>query len=529
MRYFNTYGPVNEIEHYVVPRQSLVTELVTQIERGTYFTIFAPRQIGKTTLLRALSDILQRRNEYLALALNFEAYEGWTAAEFIQGFTADFSGKLINLLQTEQHQRANEVERLITDAAPVDSFFKLQQLFLALHPLIIDRRLVLLIDEFDGTPREAIGPLLQMWRQIYLNSQPPRPIHGIALIGLQNIATLNLGRSSPFNIARQVRLHNFTVAQVQDLIGQYTAETGQAFEAAAIVELYNLTAGHPFLVNRLAAITTEEIATDRTLPITLADLDKAQRRLVRETNYNFETLGRHAREHPAEILAILFGSVIPFNLNNSLVSTLYMQGIISESPTESCQIANPIYRQVLIAYLRPLNFGLQGDMLANGFDFRKLVTAGGLDLKAILSNFRQFVERRGKEAFKVSPMPQEATGQYMLMAYLDSVLRQIGGVVYTEVPSGDGRLDLIVVFQEQRYIIETKIWHGAAYFDRGLEQMQQYLTSEGVKEGYYVLFHARPNIYGQLDQQALEYTQTIAQTNIHIYLVRLGPIFEETI
>jgi len=55
------------------------------------------------------------------------------------------------------------------------------------------------------------------------------------------------------------------------------------------------------------------------------------------------------------------------------------------------------------------------------------------------------VERRGQEAFKVTPTPQEATGQYLLMAYL----------------------------------IKTKIWHGAAEFDKGLDQLERYLESEG--------------------------------------------------
>lgn len=510
MRYFNTYGPVNTEEHYVVPRRELVDQLVTQIQCGTYFTIFAPRQVGKTTLLRALIDIVQQQPGYLPLALNFEAYERWNATEFLEGFTADFTDKIFSVLREHQHQHADEVEALVAETTPIDSFFTLQQFFLAPHRLLPDQRLVILIDEFDGTPTEAISPLLQIWRQIYLNSQSPRPLHSIALIGLQNIAKLNLGRSSAFNIARQVRLENFTPAQVHDLLGQYTAETGQPFTDAAMAELYTLTSGHPFLVNRLAAIVTEEIATDRTAAITPTHVDKAQRKLVRETNHNFETLGRHAKEHAEEVLAILFGRAVPFNLNIGLINTLYMQGIINESPTETCQIANPIYRQVLIAYLRPLNFGLQGELLVNGFDFRKLLTGNGLDMQGILTNFRQFVERRGKEAFKVSPMPQEATGQYMLMAYLDAVLRQIGGVVYTEVPSGDGRLDLIVIFQEERYIIETKIWRGAVYFDRGIEQLHQYLASEDLREGYYVVFNARPNIYGPWDEIELEYTKSAA-------------------
>jgi predicted AAA+ superfamily ATPase len=51
MRYFNTYGPVNVQEHFVVPRDALVTDRVAQIEQDSYFTVYAPRQMGKTTLI----------------------------------------------------------------------------------------------------------------------------------------------------------------------------------------------------------------------------------------------------------------------------------------------------------------------------------------------------------------------------------------------------------------------------------------------------------------------------------------------
>ena len=36
MRYFNTYGPVNEQEHYVVSRSVLLTEIAAQVEVGHY-------------------------------------------------------------------------------------------------------------------------------------------------------------------------------------------------------------------------------------------------------------------------------------------------------------------------------------------------------------------------------------------------------------------------------------------------------------------------------------------------------------
>ena len=59
MRYFNTHGPVNAEEHYVVSRQALLSDLLTQIESGKYLTIYAPRQMGKTTLLTQMVESLR--------------------------------------------------------------------------------------------------------------------------------------------------------------------------------------------------------------------------------------------------------------------------------------------------------------------------------------------------------------------------------------------------------------------------------------------------------------------------------------
>jgi len=84
MRYFNTYGPVNAREHYVVPRSALVADLVEQIERGAYFTIYAPRQMGKTTLLRRLRDVLRERPGYLPVALSFQLFESWPGKSFTE-------------------------------------------------------------------------------------------------------------------------------------------------------------------------------------------------------------------------------------------------------------------------------------------------------------------------------------------------------------------------------------------------------------------------------------------------------------
>ena len=84
-----------------------------------------------------------------------------------------------------------------------------------------------------------------------------------------------------------------------------------------------------------------------------------------------------------------------------------------------------------------------------------------------------------------------------------------------------------MVHKGRRYIVETKIWRGQALYEEGLTQLADYLASEGQTTGYYVLFHARPAVYGKLPDEALEFTTQIADKTIHVYLVRLGHLFAE--
>jgi energy-coupling factor transporter ATP-binding protein EcfA2 len=378
MRYFNTLGPVNETEHYVVPRRELIADLVAQIERGTYFTLYAPRQMGKTTLLRQLAEVLLEKPDYLPVTLSFEAFESWSVSDFLHGFSLDLSRNLLDFLKESSHPNfklAEEQKRLMNKLPT--SFFALREWFVSLHQWLPELKFVLIIDEFDATPQAAISNLLQIWRQIYLANGPPRPLHSVILIGLQNIATLNLGRSSPFNIARQIQLLPFTLAEMQALFNQYTQETAQSLAEGVIKEIHVLTGGQPFLVNRLAAIITEEIATERTRPISHANLLAALSKLVRERNYNYETLVRHAKSFQEPLLRILFGA-------------------------------------------------------------------------------------------------------------------------------------------------RLKIWYGAAAFDEGLDQLEGYLETEGQSVGYYVVFHARPKVYGKLTYEEMERVEQRERVKIYVYLVRLG-------
>ena len=67
MRRFSSYGPPNRRAHFCVERRELVDACVEQLvgrpeeEGGHYFTIWAPRQTGKTWLMERASEEIERR------------------------------------------------------------------------------------------------------------------------------------------------------------------------------------------------------------------------------------------------------------------------------------------------------------------------------------------------------------------------------------------------------------------------------------------------------------------------------------
>ena len=60
MRSFNTAGPVNPTDHYLIAPLSRIDldEVLALVRDKKYFVLHAPRQTGKTSALLALAEVL---------------------------------------------------------------------------------------------------------------------------------------------------------------------------------------------------------------------------------------------------------------------------------------------------------------------------------------------------------------------------------------------------------------------------------------------------------------------------------------
>ena len=509
MRRFGTQGPVNPQEHYVVSRSDEIADFIKRVEEGRYVVIFAPRQTGKTTFFRRALDVLVADSDietaaaspaaYFPIPLNFDVYKNTSVADFYANLYQDICEEIENLFQRRGGTPTEALIQLLADTELTNPH-TLRRFFRRLERLLTPQKFVFIIDEFDGIPQAALSDFLHTLRHIYIAGKPRCP-HSVGIIGVKSIAQLNYDRSiSPFNIQDEFHLPNFTLEQVQELLEQYTNEVGQAFVPEVIESIHKQTAGQPVLVNRFAQILTEELQVPKTEPITLAHFSEAHAQLLEEDNVNFTHLLTNIRRDPRfesllmRIMAREEG--VDFNLRSDIVSELATYGVIARGDDGMCEIINPIYLYCILQAFKAVVNGLEDEYLHDGtregfLDY--LTPTGQIDMKALLDNFRDFIIRAGFRILQVPDTPQESVGRHLLLAYLDQFIKLIGGFMHIEVPTGRGRMDIIIIHNQQKYIVETKIWRGDNRYQAGKKQLAVYLSSEGVAEGYYVVFDHRQN------------------------------------
>ena len=537
MRRFGTQGPVNPQEHYIVSRTEEIADFINRVEQGKYIVLFAPRQTGKTTFFQialealAASSVAVTQPEsaseltYFPIQLNFDVYKNTSVADFYANLYQDVCEEIENVFQRRGETLPEALVQLLADTKLTDHH-AMRRFFRHLERLLTPQKFVLIIDEFDGIPPAALSDFLHTLRHIYIAGKPRCP-HSVGIIGVKSIAQLNYDRSiSPFNIQDEFHLPNFTLEQVQELLGQYTEEVGQAFVPEVIAAIHKQTAGQPVLVNRFAQILTEELDIPKTEPITMAHFSEAHTELLHGQNTNIEHLTTNIRKNPrfeSVLMRIMARDEgVDFNMDDDIISELTMYGVIKRAADGMCEILNPIYLYRIMRTFKPTVNGLEHEYLPSGNneDFLNYITpTGQIDMAALLDNFRDFIIRVGFQILQVPDTPQESVGRHLLLAYLDQFIKLIGGFMHIEVPTGRGRMDIIITHNQQKYIVETKIWRGNSRYQTGKKQLAAYLRSEGVTEGHYIVFDHRQSPEPQVE------TETLDGLTVRSYVI---PVLQES-
>lgn len=495
MRSFNTEGPVVPEEHYCIPPLERIESdrILGLIQRSKYFVLHAPRQTGKTSVLKAIQDLLNSgaHGPYRCLYLNVEG--GQIAREDVaRGIGAIFevlAERAFLTLGDDFVERAGD--RILAKGRPDSALYRL----LTQWSTADSRPLVLLIDEIDALVGDTLLSVLRQLRSGY-DQRPANYPHSIILCGVRDILDYRIRSSSlgheiaggsAFNVgAGSLRLGDFSEMEIEVLLGQHSAETGQAFLGEAIQRVWTQTCGQPWLVNALCNRACARTATERNRPIAEADILAAQEELILERVMHFKQLGDNLREDSVRrvIEPILTGAA-GGDFSNDDYDYVRDLGLIAHDPP--IRIANPIYREVVP---RELTYALQQRLthqIAWYLDGDR-----GLQLGKLLEAFQAYFRQHAEHWLDTSDY-KEAGPQLLLHAFLQRVVIG-GGLVECEYALGRGRTDLLVTWPKagrpQRFVVECKLLRGSleSTIKAGLDQSAAYIDRCSADEGHLVIF-----------------------------------------
>jgi hypothetical protein len=497
MRKFNTSGPNIIEEHYTSPRLGLIELGKELVHTNRYFTIWAPRQTGKSTYFDLLGNALEEEG-YLVCRIGFENYQTDSLKVFME--------RLVPALET-----AWDID--LTGLSLTQVFYKIEQ--------VKDKKLVLIIDEVEGINPKYFGKFLHTLRNAY-HSRQKHGLKSVIFVGVSNITGVVQDNASPFNISDSLQVDYFTKQEVFELLEQHEMETGQKFAPEVKEKIYAITVGQPGLVNGFAARLLE---LNPTKPL-LDYMDY----LVVENWYSYKALDKNvanvinkAKKHQKFLEELLFlERKVRFDIDVEEIRFFYINGLIKDNAEGNVIFWVPLYKKRLQKYFYPKMNGesqtLQVDIRAEKY----LTADNQLDMDKMIREYQTYAQKRGFRPFFVTDKDGNALGlreaalMYSFETYIQSFLEALKGKSYLEPHVGLGRSDLIVNILGSEWVIEAKIFYNAAQYADGKTQLAYYIQSLGLGRGIYLVFVDKrvtnPNV--------LEGTEVIEGVDIITYIVR---------
>ena len=490
MRFFNTAGPVMPEDHYhIAPLERMDRdEVLGLIEQKRYFILHAPRQTGKTSALLALMEELNRAGRYRAVYVNVEGAQ--TAREDVPAAMRAILSALSRSAAIHLHDRFVEDswQRILEASGAHDA---LGDVLSRWSQDDVSRPLVLMIDEIDALIGDTLISVLRQLRAGYAQ----RPGHFpqcVILCGIRDVRDYRIHSGSEkavitggsaFNVkAASIRLGDFGEGEVRSLLLQHTEETGQGWSEEALAEVWESTAGQPWLVNALAAEALKKVK-DLNATIRHEDVIDAREELILRRDTHLDQLADKLREPRVKrVVAPLVSDGEAASFASDDLQYCVDLGLIARD--KPVRVANAIYREVIPREL------ITGADWFIAHETAWYVEDGQLMMDRLMEAFQGFF-REHSERWVERFDYREAGPQLLLQAFLQRVVNA-GGRIEREYGLGRGRLDLLVEWgeQRQREVIECKLRRNGLKrtIAKGLEQLGEYMQRCGAAEGHLVVF-----------------------------------------
>ena len=488
---FNVTGSCNPEWHYMVDTEKRFKAVETMIDHGDYFTINRARQYGKTTTLRMILRRLSDR--YLVIPLSFEG----VADEMFEShatFAKMFASKMAD--RTERYLQDKALADIWRDSrvSNLDELSTVITHFTTQSP----KPVVLTIDEVDkSSDNQLFLSFLGMLRNKYLQRDEDgmnSTFHSIVLAGVYDVKNLKLKirpdeekkYNSPWNIASDFNVDmTFHPEEIAQMLSDYENDVHTGMDIKAISEeIYKYTNGYPFLVSAICKLMDERLDKEWT-----ADgVQQAVKIIAKGENVTLlDDLSKNIENIP-ELREFLYSIVVngqeyTYTMIDPMVRLANMFSYIKENQRGKARIHNLIFEEALFVYFGNKTMRDQGARISPYV--LNYVQNGKLNMEHVVTRFRDLMH----EEYRDSTVPfLEREGRLLFLTFLKPIINGTG-FYYVEPQTRDNRrMDLVVTYGKQEFIVELKIWRGDKYEEKGRDQLSNYLATRGMDEGYLVTF-----------------------------------------
>ena len=493
---FNSTGVCIPSMHYMVNIDNKLNKIKELIDRRDYFVINRPRQYGKTTTMFMLEQRL--KDEYLVISISFE---GIGDEVFLK--EESFSNVFIELMADNlEFINENESKRLLSIATDVKN---LRDLSKVITKFIKEskKEVVLFIDEVDKSSNNQLFlSFLGMLRNKYLLRQQgkDRTFSSVILAGVYDIKNLKLKfrnddekkYNSPWNIAVNFDIDmSFNSLEISSMLREYSSDKNVNMDIEYISELlYEYTSGYPFLVSRICQIIDEKLI-EEDFKWNEETLIKAMKLLLSESNTLFDDLIKNI-ENNEELKEYIFDLIMngedkSFNIDNPIINIGEIFGYF-KNLNGKVKISNRVFEQRLYNYY---SSKLENKVDMSSYNFKdNFITSTGLDFKKILLRFQQFI----KEQYStIDSKFIEREGRLLFLAFIKPIINGVGFDFKEVQVSEEKRLDIVITYLKEKYLVELKIWRGEESHQKGLKQLYDYLDIKDLDSGYLVIYNFNKN------------------------------------
>ena len=374
-----------------------------------------------------------------------------------------------------------------------------------------DHPIVLMIDEVDTvTNNQVFLDFLAQLRSLYIkrrSNKSVRTFHSVILAGVTDVKHLKIRgnasekENSPWNIAADFDVDmSLSEDGIRGMLEEYEADHQTGMDTAALAaSLVRYTSGYPYLVSRICQLIDTKLVPNPFSSLSEAwtenGVDEAVKYILADGNDSlFESIMGKLENCPtlvSQLRDILMkGDVITWKPDDAEQKQLHMVGFIRQK-NSTAAIANRVFEMRLYQYFlggTTRNDAFRLDALRNKPIF--INDDHTLNMPLILDHFvkTQRIIHKGEEEHFL-----ENEGRERFLTYITPIVNGTGMYSIEERTRDPIRMDVVIHYMGQRYIVELKIWRGQRYQEDGENQIMEYLDRFGLTTGYMVSFNLGQN------------------------------------